>query len=340
MTFYDFINLEPEDGLSYHVLTLTVDGFALRLPVRARSLGRLRTPTGTGRWTPPVSFVSAALDPSSPLRRDEREGEISMQLQMLPAGESGKGTFEEAPAAGSRRKRDLLLNLGALLLAAAIFAALDGAAARSRAIPAAESVVRPASVHRLDRQQDAYRAYRSAGLRGAGIVHLNRYFNMKAYAPKDQFVTVEFPLSIRELHEAFEPGIDSHSWLYIATRTGMARTVTTVLPEEVFAELLRTSPPSSGFTYWAGSIRGYSFDIPRRITTLRALPAVREPVVVNLDAGYFSGNEDPAGTAALLKERCPDVRMLLLIDSVDKPEITDHMRERLRRFEAAWRMAQ
>lgn len=236
----------------------------------------------------------------------------------------------------SRRTVVLTFNIAVLIMLVIFIAWIERKAENSRIAPPLPVAGTTRPIQRVSKQRDAYPIYKAAGLRGARVIHLNRFFNMQNYSPKEQFVTTEFPLRIQGTNSAYEPGIDSHSWLFIATRTGLVRTVTTVLPEQVFGELLRKSPDDKVFTYTGGTIRGYTFDIPRTITTLDALPVVDEPVVVNVDAGFFTGSEDPGRTAAVLKEKCRDVRMMVLIDSLDKPEVTDEMRERLRRYEAAW----
>lgn len=237
----------------------------------------------------------------------------------------------------SRRILVLTLNIAILIMVAIFFIGIDNIAINARKLPQLTGSRNDSFIHLVSRQQDVFPIYETAGLWGSRVIHLNRFFNMQEYSPKEQFVTTHFPVQVTGMKSAYERGIDSHNWLFIATRTGLVRTMTTVLPEQVFAELVKKSPNDRVFTYAAGTIRGYTYDIPRTITTLNDLPEIEEPVVVNVDAGYFSGGADPSGTSAVLKKKCRDIRMLVMIDSLDEPEVTDAMREQLRQFEAAWR---
>lgn len=237
----------------------------------------------------------------------------------------------------SRKILVLILNIAILIMVAIFFIGIDSIAIKDRNLPRLTGGRNDAFIYLVSRQQDVFPIYETAGLWGSKVIHLNRFFNMQEYSPKEQFVTTHFPVQVAGMKSAYERGINSHNWLFIATRTGFVRTITTVIPDQMFADLVRKSPNDKVFTYAAGTIRGYTYDIPRTITTLNDLPEIKEPVVVNVDAGYFTDGADPARTATLLKERCRDIRMLVLIDSLDEPEVADAMREQLRQFEAAWR---
>jgi hypothetical protein len=117
----------------------------------------------------------------------------------------------------------------------------------------------------------------------------------------------------------------------------MVRTVIAVLPSEVLSERLEAFRSEPFFSTDGRAVRGYSNDVPMRVVELADLPACNEPVVVNVDAGYFTAETDPPASARMLKERCPDVRMLILVGSVDEPEVTAGMRDALQAFAAAWR---
>lgn len=238
--------------------------------------------------------------------------------------------------ADRRRIFVFTLNSAVLVLSIVFFAWIARAGINARMTPPLRGVGHDPHIQRVNRQQDVFPIYKSAALRGARVVHLNRFFNMQVYSPKEQFITTDFPVEIKEFHAVFEPYIDSHNWLFIATRTGLVRTVTTVLPDNIFQERLRD--PSDGiFSHSRGTIAGFTYDITRTIASLDTLPAIDEPVIVNVDAGFFSDGEDPSRTVAALKKQCRDVRMLVLIDSLDEPEVTDAMRNQLKSFETAWR---
>jgi len=243
------------------------------------------------------------------------------------------------------------LNLTILLLAVLFFIWVDSSAGNKRSLPL------PAKIYRVSAQSDVYDIYKSAGLRGARVIHLNRFFNIEDYFPKEEATSVPFPIKVYDIRPAYEKGLSSHNWLFIATRTGLVRTITTILPEPVFIARLKdfasdfaytvspsfsnNNPPPPPFDKGGQGglseqkIKGYDYDIPMTVETLRSLPLINEPVVVDVDAGFFSADVDPVMVAAILREKCPDIRIIVLVDSVDEPEVTEEMRKRLGRFETA-----
>lgn len=233
----------------------------------------------------------------------------------------------------------VIANVALSVLAGFFFLMIGQLAERSRTLPLPSGGGHGIILEHVARQRDVYPVFRTAGVWGTHVIHLNRYFNMQAYSPRDLFVTTAFPVQVPDMASAYEPGLDSHSWLFIAARTGLVRKVTTVLPEKVFAPLLMNRE-NRVFTYANGSFRGFMHDIPRTITRLDSLPSIAEPVIVNVDAAYFAGGEDPFRTAALLQERCRHIRMLVLIRSEDEPLVTDEMRRRLSLFATAWQSSQ
>jgi len=229
------------------------------------------------------------------------------------------------------RRRTFSVFLSAALVGAAVLflQAINGKATAARRWPAAErSVVRTAI------QADGYRIFKESGLWGAHVVHFGRHFHLMPYFPHERSEPVPFPIVTHDVRPLYEQGIDSHSWLFIANRNGLVRKVTAVLPDSDFREKVDAMESDVSFRAYRGGYRGYAYDMPREIYPVSNFACPDEPVVVNVDAGAFVDGVRPEMLSAALQQQCPDIRMLLLVDSTDNAAVTDEMREDLGRFQA------
>lgn len=224
-----------------------------------------------------------------------------------------------------------------ILAAISFFAWIDREGRNSRNVPVLDEEGDMAPLYRVDTQLDAYRIYKALELRGARVVHLNKYFNIAEYFPVKEITSTPFPIKTYDIRPSYEKGLSSHNWLFIAAQTGLVRNVTTVVPESIFS--LRKEHFESRYEFSvAGSIiHGYSYDIPRSVVTLDSLTGSNEPVIMNIDAGFFADAADPAHVVSVVRKKYPDIRALLLIDSKDEAEINKSMRESLDRIESFWR---
>jgi len=210
---------------------------------------------------------------------------------------------------------------------------LDSSARAKRRIPSTTSP----QIHRVSSQAAAYDIYKQNGLWGITVVHLNRFLNMADYAPREEIKSRPYPIMTNDVRPLYEKGLNSHNWLFIASVTGMVRSVTTVLPAGTLNERMEAFRADPFFVVLGRTVKGYSNDVPLTIVTLDDLPSVHEPVVLNVDAGFFLNPQDPLKAAMIVREKCPDIRMIILVDSVDEPGITADMHTDLDRFASAWR---
>lgn len=231
-----------------------------------------------------------------------------------------------------RDKAGTIFDIAVILSSLVFLILVDSAAKEKRSLPPAG---RPAVFYAAS-QSDAYDLYRRAGLWGAHVVHLNRRFNLLDYFPEKEKTSRPFPIGTYDIRPAYEKGLTSDTWLFIATRTGMVRSVTSVIPDALYPEMMEAAKADQSFRISPESITGYQYEVPRTITTLGRLRPCGGPVAMNVDSGYFDGGTDPAETASALRRLCPETRMLVLVDSMDQPEITPEMRMRLADFGRAW----
>jgi hypothetical protein len=228
----------------------------------------------------------------------------------------------------------MTIAIAVLLAALGLLLWMDGHAKAARVVPGGPA---PASaLAAVDSQREIYDVYRRDGVRGAKVVHLNRFLNLVAYLPREETVSTPFPIGVRDVRPLYERGLDAHSWLFIANRTGMVRSIVVILPGPVFEGRRAEFTANAAFTGSGGTVKGYTFDLPVTVTTLDAMPVIDEPVVVNVDAGYFGFGDEPEAVAALLREKCPDIRRIVLSASLDEPEVDAGARGRLKRFQGAW----
>lgn len=224
-----------------------------------------------------------------------------------------------------------LLNAFAVLLGVVFLLFIEQRAIAHRHLPA-----QGVGLFLVERQADVYRVLRSLDLRGAHVVQLNRFFNLEDYSLSSEMTTRPFPITPRDLRHVYEEGITSHNWLYIATRTGMVRKITSVLPDSIFDQRVPDLRADPSFGEIRGGFAGYSYDTPRSVFLLRTLRQIDEPVVAVIDAGFFVDGSDPGLVMSHLREKCPDIRTVVFVGSVDEPEVTDGMREQLMAFQAEW----
>lgn len=227
-----------------------------------------------------------------------------------------------------------VLHVAVVIAALGLLLWTDSRAKAVRAVPDRPMTAAPA-LH-VGSQKDIYYIYKRTGLWGARVVHLNRYLNLVAYLPKEESLSMPFPIRVRDVRPLYEKGLNAHNWLFIANRTGLVRTVTVVLPDPVFRERLAQFKGDYSYSASGNVVTGYSFDMPMMVTTLDALPVMNEPVMVDVDAGYFGFGEEPGQVIAKLREKCPDIRQIVVSESRDEPEVAAGDQDRLKIFEQGW----
>jgi len=190
---------------------------------------------------------------------------------------------------------------------------------------------------RVASQKDVYEILRKSQIWGAHHIQVNRFLNMVDYFPKEEAHSGPFPIVVRDVRPLYEKGITDHNWLFIATRTGLIRRITTLMPESEFRIRVPEMMGNYYFALGTAGLSGYSYDTPWTITTLRDMKSISEPVIITIDAGYFDNNASPQEVADVLKRKCTDVRMMILVESRDESSVSDDMRRALQTFSAFWR---
>ena len=212
---------------------------------------------------------------------------------------------------------------------------LDHEAVARRKVPILLDEGEPA-IYTVATQLDAFALYKTLGLHGAAVVHCSPYLNLVEYFPPEEERTAPFPIRTADIRPAYEKGLNAHTWLFIANRIGLVRTATVVLPDDVFRERLGEFRANMFFSAEGVGMSGHARDMPFKVFQLGDLPSIAEPVVVNVDAGFFRSGMDPAALADRLRLKLPDLRVLVLIGSTNESAVTSAMREDLLKFAAAY----
>ncbi|RMF99987.1 MAG: hypothetical protein D6726_12065 [Nitrospirae bacterium] len=184
-------------------------------------------------------------------------------------------------------------------------------------------------IYRVDTERDVYSVYKMLNLKGVTVVHLNNTLNTTEYYPEEEKEPIGYPIPVRDVIPLYESGISSDNWLFVATRSSMVRRIYNILPESVFRLKKERLKGDYRYSVEVDYIDGYLRDIRNMITTLRYLQQTHEPVVLNIDAGYFIEGQDPMRTVVELIRLFRDIRAVVLIDSTDREYVTPEMREKL-----------
>lgn len=229
----------------------------------------------------------------------------------------------------------LLWNAGVLALCALLLFWTASAAPAGRIVPELREG-QPTPLYRAETQRDVYGLLSAGALRGVHMVHANRFLNLVSAAYGTEARSSPFPLRTYDTRPYYEMAVDSHNWLFIASRTGAVRRVTAVLPDQAFQKKAAELAADGSFAVSGQRARGYVFDLPVELVSLASLPALKGPVILSIDAGYFSFGADPAASARMFRRTIADVRALILVESFDEQDTADADREKLGLFSRAW----
>lgn len=242
-------------------------------------------------------------------------------------------TVQIPPSASAR----YILNIFVIVLCMVFFVCADRLSTKARKSLPAGASPSGALFIRVDTERDAYFAYKNNKLWGSRVIHLNRHLNLVDYFPHDEITTHPFPLQVQDSRPVYEERVDSHNWLFIAGRTGMVRSIVSVLPEDVFQKKRVELSEDSTLVLSGNEVRGFTYDIPWSVGTLTTIPFLDEPVIINVDAGFFTNGQDPAAAALELHRRYRNARIIVLISSTDEEDVSSGDRSALDLFEATWK---
>jgi len=168
---------------------------------------------------------------------------------------------------------------------------------------------------------DVYSLWQEKRVHGRIVVHLGRFFHFmeagqsSAGAPQIASVVADHE------HFALEPAT-YRNFLWEAFQTDIARGIYTVLPAADFSKRFDAAPTQK-------DIVRHEYGSPRIFTT--SLPTIAEPVLLNIDASFFSSATPGQLVADLMKSGLrADVVTVCL--AKDNPDVTDLDRQKAQDF--------
>jgi hypothetical protein len=208
----------------------------------------------------------------------------------------------------------------ALILSLAL---LDRSGVAARVVPAEKP-----SIVVVNDAKGLLAAWDGAGVHGAQLVDVTRDLGY-AFPPEGIPGSAGWPVPMRDLQSVFRTTVERRSTIWVASKTGIARSVTYVVDPASLAEKVRV-----------GRERGYPGIAPdgRSITAdddgyLRQVgdgfpSELTGPAVLNIDASYFV-NGTPEGLLGMLEQSKLNYRFVTLNRAVDATDVPDAARLRL-----------
>lgn len=248
---------------------------------------------------------------------------------------SDTGTPETAaPDTGAGAERlDPLLAYGLVaLIAAGLVAAFSLASSRATAsrAPATGPDLEIVDANGTDQLHGAWRQER---VHGAVLVDASATLRYAAVQyGQDVTVTPEYPVAVVDLADEMTKRLDRPNSLFVAAKTGMFRSIHHLMPRKTFAARVSLGRKLGlpGIAEDGRSVKADHEGVPRRIAP--DLPAIPEPVVLNVDASYFVDGDADELMKALQSARL-DYRLITLDRAREDTQVTPAARKKMDAFE-------
>lgn len=216
-------------------------------------------------------------------------------------------------------------------VAAAVFTDQYGRNSRSYDL-ATDIMVKDAVVHVVKTPNDLYYLWKKKGFAGREIVHVGRFFHFVSLEDADWFKSIDrAPLSTDILLARYEQQMTFRNYLWVAMQAGIARQIFTVLPPDVFKERSERGKNNSESTVTPGvGIQLATMGLKR--TIYDRVPRLREPVLLVIDASYFTTPDAAIALAGWLGSSGLKADMVTLCLSEGSPDVTAVERARLKEY--------
>ena len=203
--------------------------------------------------------------------------------------------------------------------------ALDRAGLSARSAPSGAS---PVVV--VDTAQGLIAAWNTAGVQGVELVDVTRDLGY-AISPGAFPLSSGWPVPLRDLRSVFLQGVNRQSVVWVASRTGIVRSVTYVLGPKDLAQKVQAGRDSGwpGISADGSSIAANDNGYLRRIGD-RFPSAVGPATVLNVDASYFV-NGTAESLVSQLGKSLDSYRFVTLNRSTDATDVPQTARQELDR---------
>lgn len=182
---------------------------------------------------------------------------------------------------------------------------------------------------------ELYNYWKSLGLNGRIVLHAGRYLH---YVADDETAmgykaTPTYPVIIQPTKVELEKRVNYTNVLWVAVQTNIARALYMLMTTDDFNARFSSEADFPEHRK-GGAFKDHDFGAPRVI--LDTIPPVKEQVVLNMDASYFSG---VFGENLLnkIQEGALRADVITLCLSEDNPDVREH--ERLQAMKVLERVA-
>ncbi len=218
------------------------------------------------------------------------------------------------PRKPSSAGRRAALAVVLIALCAGTLLGLQRAGAAARGAGAAAELARDRVViDVVATADDLWRLWNARGLHGRVVVHLGSFLHFEPPEP-----------AVRPSAGTFTPPAVTHrSYLWLASQEHLARRIVNVLPGDEFRDRFGIR--------WGSPLEDVSDAASPERTISARLPRMREPVVLAVDASWFTVG-DPAALARALLASGLRADVFTASFALDNPDVADAARLKLADF--------
>lgn len=228
------------------------------------------------------------------------------------------------------RRTLYIYSSGVILLFVMTFACLDRFGKRCRVFGYAGPLT-DSHINRIvvDDPAEAFTYWQNKKFRGRMVISLSRRLHF--FIDESRTPLMPFPIKVFNLSQEAARVLNGNNFLYVASKTGLARETIHIVNDSQFAEKLRQVKEVEGAQVRRNGISAPLYGSPRLITTLTYLQPSNEPVLLHINASFFRECEPQALLQQLLKSGVT-ADAIVLSKSLHDGEVTAIERERLEAF--------
>ena len=189
----------------------------------------------------------------------------------------------------------------------------------------------------LDGPREVFSLWQQKGIHGVVAVHIGHDLHFAPVEkPGSEAMAPVYPVVVPAAELDFGSAAEAKNFLWLAMRTNMARQLVNVLSHEGFREKVSLVQEAERHGYLGilaltdKTIVAHELG-SRRVITDGYVPAIDEPVVLNVDASIFDAY-DPAALYGMIEKAGLRIIHLTCSLSKDNAEVKDSARTRLREF--------
>lgn len=183
----------------------------------------------------------------------------------------------------------------------------------------------------FEEQKDVFRLWKSRGLYGRVVLHFDNAMDIKPLKDIKMDIVRGF-FHVPGLLASLESELDSENFMFFSIINGIARSVIGIVPENRFL-MMDGYLKSSRYLAYGSSYRGAVESVPKVVTTIKGLPPLKEPVLFNFDANFFSSPDIvPEDLFGMLKRLKIKTDLLTFSLSKTHPDVTSDGIKKMEKF--------